>query len=341
MNWWHPPVFEAKRPYLQARMAVIKAIRGYFEGQDLWEVETPALQSSPTMDTHIHAFKTELLNQNLAAEKTIYLHTSPEFAMKKLLVAGAGDMFQLCHAYRNAEISKLHSPEFTLLEWYRKGAEAYEAVMQDCEALIRKCASAAGVDVLRRKNRQAYIDKDFTRLTVAEAFQQYAEIDLAACLEDNALFVAKANAAGIRTARDDRWDDIFFRIMAEKIEPFLGDGVPCILHEYPLSMAALARREPRDERFARRFEIYACGVELANGFDELTDTAEQRTRFHAEMAAKKEIYGLEYPVDEDFLKAIEHGLPPCAGVAMGVDRLVMLLTGAEDIGQVLWAGRAW
>jgi lysyl-tRNA synthetase class 2 len=337
MNWWHPPVFEAKRPYLQARMAIIKAIRGYFDQQGLWEVETPALQTSPTMDTHIHAFKTELLNQNLTAEKTLYLHTSPEFAMKKLLVAGAGDMFQLCHAYRNAEISSLHSPEFTLLEWYRKGADAYEAVMQDCEALIRESASAAGAHVLRRKDRQTDIGKDFTRLSVADAFWQYAGIDLTACLEDAALFAAKANAAGIRTAPDDRWDDIFFRIMAEKIEPFLGDGAPCILHEYPLSMAALARREPRDKRFAMRFEIYACGVELANGFDELTDPAEQRTRFHAEMATKKEIYGFEYPVDEDFLKAIEHGLPPCAGVAMGVDRLVMLLTGAEDIGQVLWA----
>lgn len=339
MTWWHPPVFEAKKPFLAARQAVIRAVRAYFEGQGMWEVETPALQTSPTMDTHIHGFKTELLSQNLQPEKTLYLHTSPEFAMKKLLVAGAGDLFQLCHAYRNAEITKLHSPEFSLLEWYRRGEAAYEVVMQDCEALLRAAGVAVGQNVLRYKGRTAALDQPFTRLSVREAFDRYACIDLAACLEDTERFAALAKEIGIRTASDDLWDDIFFRIMAEKIEPFLGDGVPCILHEYPLSMAALARREPADERFARRFELYACGVELANGFDELTDPAEQRARFYAEMVAKKEIYGLDYPVDEDFLRAIEHGLPPCAGVALGVDRLIMLLSGAEDISQVLWAGR--
>jgi lysyl-tRNA synthetase class 2 len=214
--------------------------------------------------------------------------------------------------------------------------------MDDCSHLLAACASAVGTGRLKRGDRRCDPFARPTRLTVPDAFAQYCDIDLLATTPDpdnpaRDLLAAEARRIGSFVSDNDSWEDIFFRLMMERVEPHLGDGVPLILCDYPASMAALSRRSPADPRVAERFELYACGVELANGFSELTDAAEQRRRFTADMALKKQLYGVTYPIDEDFLAALDHGMPDCAGIALGVDRLVMLLTGAENLEQALWA----
>ncbi len=306
-------------------------IRNFFDAQDFLEVETPALQICPVMDAHIHAFKTDLLGVDRSVEQTMYLHTSPEFDMKKLLSAGMERIYQICHVYRNAEGSALHSPEFTLLEWYRTGAD-YHDLMDDCIELCR----SLGVETFKYKNHECDPFKEWERVSVCEAFEKYTEIELQNYLGDKDLFALAANNIGIRTVEEDAWDDIFHAIMAEKIEPNLGQGVPTILYDYPISMAALSRKKEKDPRFAERFELYICGVEIANAFSELMDAKEQRARYEDEMALKKKLYGETYPPDEEFFKALEH-MPESAGIALGVDRLIMLATDADDISDVLWA----
>lgn len=288
------------------------------------------------MDTHIHAFETLLKNPDLTPAKGLYLQTSPEFDMKKLMVAGVERLYQICPVFRNAEGSRLHSPEFTMLEWYRAQAD-YGAIMEDCMALLRQIAKEAGFSHYTHRGKLCDPFAEWQVISVADAFAHYAGIHLGDVLEDTAGFAELVRTAGIRVAEGDRWDDLFFAVMAEKIEPNLGAEVPAILYDYPASLASLSRRKPEDPRYAERFEVYVCGVELANAFSELTDAAEQRRRFVDEMALKKTLYNESYPADEEFLRALEYGLPESAGIALGVDRLVMLATGAEDISQVLWA----
>lgn len=331
MTWWKPEIFDQKRGYLLERAALMRKIRQFFDENGFLEVETPALQVSPGMETHIHAFKTRYLARDLTPIGDFYLHTSPEFAMKKLLVAGLPQIYQICHVFRNAETGRLHSPEFTMLEWYRTGAD-YRTIMKDCENLLR----TLGAPKLIHKGQECDPFAPWQYLTVAEAFRDYAGIDLAGVLEDTTGLRKAAEKAGIRTTDTDRWDDVFFAVMAEKIEPFLGMDVPCILHDYPVSMASLSR--PIGNGFAERFELYVCGIELANAFTELTDAKQQRKNYEAEVKAKKEIYGEQYPVDEDFLAALEHGMPEAGGIALGIDRLIMLATGADTIDQILWTG---
>jgi lysyl-tRNA synthetase class 2 len=338
VSWWHPHKFEAQKPYLEARMRVIKAVRAFFDDQGFWEVETPILQVCPVMDTHIHAFKTDILGLDLKKERELYLHTSPEFAMKKLMVAGVKDLYQICHVFRNGEGSKLHSPEFTMIEWYRSNA-GYEEIMDDCVNLLRTTAKKLGITEYSFSGQSADPFKDWQKISVAKAFEQYAGIDLAACLEDRNALAEAASEQGIRVTESDNWDDLFHAVMAEKIEPHLGMDVPTILYDYPASMASLSRRKPDDPCFAERFELYVCGVELANAFGELTDAKEQRERFIEEMDIKEKLYGERYPIDEEFLGALEYGLPESGGIALGIDRLVMLASGAGDIDQVLWTGK--
>lgn len=335
MSWWQPAEFEKKRAFLEARTRIIRDIRGFFEDSGFTEVQTPALQVCPTMDTHIHAFRTELKDVDLSYKRDFYLHTSPEFDMKKLLVAGMERIYQICPVYRNAEGSRLHSPEFILLEWYRAGGD-YTAMMDDCVDLLHIIAEKLGISHYTHRGIACDPFGEWQRISVAEAFAHYAGIDLPACLDDLAAFSVEAQNAGIRVAETDHWDDVFHAVMAEKIEPYLGRDVPAILYDYPASMAALSRRKGSDPRFAERFELYVCGIELANAFSELTDATEQRARFKAEMATKKALYGESYPPDEDFFRALEYGLPESGGIALGVDRLVMLATGAEEITQVIW-----
>ena len=338
--WWQPAAFARRRPYLAARTRILAALRGWFAAHDFTEVETPALQVSPGLEPHLIAFRTTLATPE-GETRERYLHTSPEFAMKKLLVAGVKQLFQIAHVWRDAERTATHSPEFTMLEWYRAGAD-YTKLMSDCSHLLAACAAAVGTGRLKRGERRCDPFAAPKRLTVADAFQHYCGIDLLATTPDpdqpsRDLLAAEAKRIGSFASDNDTWEDIFFRLMMERVEPHLGDGVPLILSDYPASMAALSRRSPADPRVAERFELYACGVELANGFSELTDAAEQRRRFTADMALKQKLYGVAYPIDEDFLAALEHGMPDCAGIALGVDRLVMLLTGAENLAQALWA----
>ncbi len=336
MDWWLPHNFEKKRGFLLDRARFMKALRRFFDDQDFIEVETPALQLCPVMDAHIHGFKTDLLNVDLSHNAALYLHTSPEFDMKKLLTAGMSKIYQICHVFRNAEGSRLHSPEFTLIEWYR-AAENYAALMDDCVDCLRYIAENMGIKQYSHQGKTSDPFATWERVSVQEAFQQYAQIDLDSVLDDRDAFAMAADSINVRVVEGDRWDDIFHAVMAAKIESNLGMGVPTILYDYPISMAALSRKKPEDERYAERFELYVCGIEVANAFSELTDAKEQRARYEEEMRIKKVLYGDTYPADESFFAALDHGMPESAGVALGVDRLVMLATGVDDIRDVLWA----
>jgi lysyl-tRNA synthetase class 2 len=334
--FWAPHVHADRRPALLARGRIVAALRAWFAARDFIEVETGALQVSPGNETHLHAFATTLAAPDGTSSR-LYLRTSPEFACKKLLAAGERRIVEFAKVFRNRERGALHHPEFTLVEWYRAG-EPYGTLMEDCAAILAVAAEAAGTKHLSFRGRSADAFAEQERLTVAEAFARFAGIDLLATLPggqpDREALARAATAAGIRIGDDDRWGDIFSRVLVEKIEGHLGLGRATILDQYPAVQAALAR-PASDRRVAERFELYACGVELANGFGELTDAVEQRRRLEREMAEKERIYGERYPIDEDFLAALA-AMPQACGIALGLDRLVMLATGASRIEQVLW-----
>jgi len=339
-RWWQPERFAARIPTLAVRARIVAAIRRFFAERDFLEVDTPALQVSPGLEPHLMAFSTELVTPE-GARRALHLHTSPEFAMKKLLVAGLPRIFQLAHVFRNGERALTHHPEFTMLEWYRAGA-SYRDLMADCEALLRDTTAASGGDALRWAGQSCDPAGTWQYLSVAEAFIRFCGIDLLATAPDPqrpsfALLAAAARGIGIAPHDGDDWEDLFFRLFLERIEPNLGIRVPTILYDYPIALAALSRPKPGDARLAERFEIYVCGLELANAFGELTDAAVQRARFEADRARKRALYGYDYPLDEDFLAALAHGMPQSAGIALGVDRLVMLATGASSIEDVLFA----
>jgi lysyl-tRNA synthetase class 2 len=335
--WWRKHVHQDRRPFLLARQRIVDALRTWFAAQHFLEVQGAILQVSPGNEAHLHGFATDMLTP-AGDSKRLYLHTSPEFACKKLLAAGETRIFDMARVFRNRERGPLHHPEFTLLEWYR-AAEPYESLMRDCGEILAVAARAAGGGILRWRGLEADPFAEPERVTVAEAFQRHAGIDLLASAgaagTDRARLAADASAAGIRVAEDDSWADIYSRVLVERVEPRLGIGRSTILCEYPVSEAALARPKPSDPRVAERFELYACGVELANAFAELTDPAEQRRRFEADMEEKARIYGERYPIDEDFIAALA-AMPPASGIALGFDRLVMLATGAPRIDDVQW-----
>ncbi|MEX0852749.1 MAG: EF-P lysine aminoacylase EpmA [Bauldia sp.] len=330
---WEPARHGDRRPFLLARNRIVAALRAWFAARDFVAVESAILQVSPGNETHLHAFATEAIGPNDARYRR-YLATSPEFAMKKLLAAGETRIVDFARVFRNRERGPLHAPEFTMVEWYRAN-EPYEAVMADCAAILAAAAGAAGYDRLCWRGQSADPAAEPERLTVTQAFARHAGIDLAAVARDRDGFAAAALASGVRIAADDTWSDVFSRVLVDKVEANLGIGRPTLLYEYPPSEAALARIAGDDPPVAERFELYACGVELANGFAELTDAAEQRRRLLADMDEKEAIYGDRYPLDEDFLAALAV-MPPASGVALGLDRLVMLATGATHIDQVQW-----
>jgi len=331
-----PGVHAARRPYLSTRARIQAALRDWFSAEDFVEVETAALQVSPGNETHLHGFATELVAPS--GERVLYLRTSPEFACKKLLAAGERRIVEFARVFRNRERGALHHPEFTLLEWYRANAP-YEVLMDDCAALIVAAARAANTKQFSFRGKTCDPFAAPERVTVAEAFSRRADIDLLVTLKDGRgdrdALAAQAERVGIKTAADDTWTDVFSRVLAERVDPHLGLGRATILYEYPLPLAALARAKPGSDEVAERFELYACGVELANAFGELTDPAEQRVRFEAAMGEKERVHGERYPLDEDFLEALAQ-MPPASGIALGFDRLVMLATGAERIEQVIW-----
>ena len=381
-QWWRPDRLAARRGNLAARGRILGAVRRFFAGAGFVEVQTPALQVSPGLEPHLKAFRTELHDPRDGAVRPRYLHTSPEFAMKKLLAGGETRIWQLAPVFRDGERSATHHPEFSMLEWYRAGA-SWNDLVADCEKLLQAAQAAAlspaptptlprlrgreydsrpilspqageGAErseadgglgkgaCLTWHGKTADANRSFRQLSVAEAFAAHTGIDILAAAPDPdrpdlALLAAAAERIGIAPHPGDDWESLYFRIFLDRIEPQLGIGAPTVLYDYPVSMAALSRRKPGDPRLAERFELYVCGLELANAFQELTDPQEQRARFRADQARKQALYSEIYPIDEDFLAALDHGLPECAGIALGFDRLVMLCIGAAHIEEVLWA----
>jgi lysyl-tRNA synthetase class 2 len=336
-RWWRPHVHADRRPFLMLRGRIKSALRQWFEAQGFTEVEPAALQVSPGNETHLHGFATTLIQPD-GSRASLYLHTSPEFACKKLLAAGERRIFTFAPVFRNRERGAWHHPEFTMLEWYR-AEEPYRMVMDDCQALLAVAADAAGAQRLFAQGEAIDPRAEPEHTSVAEAFERFAGIDLAVTIRaegpDREALARQVRAAGLRVSADDTWGDLFSRVLVAKVEGKLGRGQATFLERYPASEAALALLDPDDARFAQRFELYACGIELANGFAELTDADEQRRRFARCMTEKARIYGERYPIDEDFLAALRL-MPPAAGVALGFDRLVMLATGAQRIEQVIW-----
>jgi lysyl-tRNA synthetase class 2 len=323
---WHPDSLGARLPFLRRRARLAQAVRAFFDARGFLEVETPYAVTAPGEEVHLQAFRTERVGP-YGARQALWLHTSPEFAMKRLLVGGSGPIFQLARVWRNGEGSDRHAHEFTMLEWYAPGAGMAE-LMAQTEALLRAVLPpvVASCGIATDLSR-------FERLTVAEAFRDYAGADVLATAGDAPALAAQAGAA-LRPGED--WEDLFFRLLLERVEPRLGRAHPTFLTHWPAAQAALARRDPADPRVAERFELFVCGIELANAFVELTDAAEQRARFLADRARRHQITGCDWELDEDFLAALAHGMPSAAGIAMGFDRLAMLAAGADRIDQVLW-----
>ena len=323
---WHPEYLAARRPFLHRRSLLAAGTRAFFNARGYTEAETRYAVAAPGEEVHLRAFRTEHEFPDSRTE-TLWLHTSPEFAMKKLLAGGAGPIFQLARVWRNGEGSDLHAPEFTMLEWYRPGADLSALIAETADflrAVLPPVVTCRGVTT------------DITsteRLRVADAFARYVGADVLETADDAS---ALAAAAGTRLRESETWEDLFFRLLLERVEPQLGRAHPSFLTHWPAEQAALARRDPSDPRVAERFELFVCGIELANAFVELTDPTEQRARFVADRARRHAMSGEDWPIDEDFLAALTHGMPACAGIALGFDRLAMIASGAERIDQVLW-----
>jgi lysyl-tRNA synthetase class 2 len=315
---WHPTRLAARLPFLVRRSLLAAATRSFFTARGYTEVETPYAVPTPGEEVHLQPYRLE--------PSGLYLHTSPEFAMKKLLAGGAGKVFQLARVWRDEPLSQTHLPEFTMLEWYGPHAsmdDLIDEVKTYLAAVLPPVFSYAGHTItLAHANR----------FTVAEAFSRFTGADMLGTADDAA---ALAASAGATLRADESWEDLFFRLLLERIEPNIGRENPSFLTHWPAALAALARRDPADPRVAERFELYIAGLELANAFVELTDAAEQRARFVQDRARRAAHGGPSWPLDEDFLEAVGN-MPPCAGIALGFDRLVMLATGATRIADVTW-----
>jgi elongation factor P--(R)-beta-lysine ligase len=337
--FWSPLRHIDRRPFLLLRARLLLALRHIFAQQGFLEVETPVLQVSPGNETHLHGFATQALTPQGEAYP-LMLRTSPEFTLKKLLAAGETQIVEFATVFRNRERGILHHPQFLMLEWYR-ARQPLSALYADCQRILALAAEIAGREEVHWQGRKAFLTAPPVNLTVTQAFEYYAGIDLETCLGENGTPLleplrSQAQARGFRVAADDSWSDLFSRILTQAIEPHLGDGQATFLERYPLPEAALARPCEDDPRFCERFELYLCGIELANAFGELTDAQEQRRRFENAMTEKQRLYGETYPLDEDFLACLP-SLPPCCGAAMGLERLMLLAFGAQKIEQVMAA----
>ncbi len=320
----------------RARARLYAEVRRFLTGLGYEEVETPCLVPAPGMEPHVDAFQAQFVPEGGGGSRPLWLHTSPEFAMKRLLADGFQRIFQIARVFRNGEVSATHNPEFTLLELYRAGTD-YQGIMRDLEALVDACArSLSGATRLRAAGLEVDLAAPFERVTAAEAFAQHAGIDLAGCRGDEAALRRALLSAGVRGLDEaDSYEDLFFRAFLEKIEPALAaTGRPAFVVDWPAPMAALSRLKRSDPAWAERFELYAAGLELANGFSELTDADEQRRRLEGERALRRRLGRAAYPLDERFLAALPH-MPEAGGVAVGLDRLLMLLAGAGSIDEVL------
>ena len=338
MKWWNKEVLSDKMPFLRARNLAKNAIRQYFLDDGFTEVETAELQVSPGNEVHLLGLSTIWTSPELNSHE-LFFATSPEFSCKKLIAGGMERIFEFARVFRNRDLSPTHSPEFTMLEWYRANQD-WNVTIQDTLNLCKAAAIANNSHEYRYGKLVIPIDVKPRRLTLQEAFLQYANIDMLATVfpdgtTDRDLFAKLALEIGITINDDDDWSDIFTKVLVAKIDPNLGIAEPTILCEYPLPEGALAQKCQHDKRVVERFELYICGVEIANGFGELTNATEQRARFEDAMIRQKEIYGKAFPIDEDLLEALEL-MPPTSGVALGFERLVMLISGARRINDVLW-----
>lgn len=323
MPEWSPPRLEARLPFLDARARMTEAARRWLRRRGLREVETPCLVPAPGMEVHLRGFRSEFLpHLGQGERRSLWLRTSPEMALKRLLAGGAGPVFEFARVWRNGERGRTHAPEFTMLEWYRPGF-TLEALMDETEALVRALCPHPSCTA------------PFERITCAEAFRRWVGLDLLASIRPD----GSGDGAALGARADESWEDAFFRLLLEHVEPRLGQERAAFLTHWPAPQAALARRDEGDPRVALRFELYAGGMELANAFDELTDEAEQRRRFAHDVAERTRLYGPgeSWPADEDFLQAVG-AMPAGSGIALGWDRLVMLATGARRIEDVLWLG---
>jgi lysyl-tRNA synthetase class 2 len=322
----HPDRLRAHR----FRAVVLREIRTFFDRQGFIEVETPLLIRSPGMEPHLRAFETES-----ESGRRLYLPTSPEYAMKRLLSEGLERIYQLCKSFRDEAPSTFHNPEFTMLEWYRAYSD-YREIAADTESLVAHVAKrVTGSTRLTFRRIDVDVSTPWERLSVREAFCRYSDVDGDPCGDPGA-FLASAKTSK-STSLDDRddFDSAFFKIFLDQIEPNLGSPRPTILTDYPASMAALAKRSTDSPEIAERFEVYIAGIELANAFTELNDPAEQRNRLESESAKRASLGAPEYAIDESFLDALRSGVPPSGGIALGVDRLIMLLSDTDHIADVL------
>jgi lysyl-tRNA synthetase class 2 len=305
---------------LQARAELLRAIRDFFHRHGVLEVETPLAARAAGTDPAIEPLRTRVLGPAAADPFEFYLQTSPEFAMKRLLAAGSGPIYQLCRAFRDAEYGRRHNPEFTLLEWYRPGYDQHR-LMDEVGTLVRECLARSA---LREE-----------RVTYQDLFRHHLGIDPLEVRVEDLAAQARAAIPGLDDLDLHDRDGWLNLCMSHLIEPQLEHERLTFVHDYPASQAALARLNPADPRTAARFELYCGGLELANGFEELCDPVEQRARLEADNATRRCRGQVELPVDERFLAALQHGLPDAAGVALGVDRLLMVGLEVADIDQVL------
>lgn len=311
----------------RARMQMYGALRAFFGAATYLEVETPTLIATPGLEPHIDPFEAPFLPQTGVGEKrSLWLHTSPEYAMKRLLADGSPPLFQICKTYRNGEISGTHNPEFTMLEFYRPHAD-YHAIMDDLEGAL------AAVERVVAPSLGLFSALPYERLTVQQAVLRHTGIDLFAHPDGESLRKA-ALGIGVHVGSSTSFDDVFFHLFLERVERKLGFGRPTFLIEYPASMASLSRLKPSDPRVAERVELYANGVELANGFSELIDATEQRKRLIEEQQLRRSLGRPVFDLDEKFLAALPK-MPPSGGIAVGLDRVLMLLLGVEAIEEVL------
>jgi len=315
MTDWRP---SASPETLLIRARLLQRIRAFFQAREVLEVETPLLSRATVTDPHIESFVVQEPQQGTPR----YLHTSPEFAMKRLLAASSGSIYQVCKVFRQGEAGRQHNPEFSMLEWYRLGFDHQQLMTE--------------VDDLLRELLDGYLAlTDTLQLSYRDAFQRYAGLDpLTASIPELQATVRQRgiDVIGLDQSHKDPWLDL---LMTHVVEPALPQDCPVFIYDYPASQAALARIRQEEHPVAERFELYLGGMELANGFHELTDAVEQGQRFETDLASREEMGLPRVPVDDRFLAALESGLPACAGVALGIDRLVMLAAGVKSISEVI------
>ena len=332
-NWKRLKQGDLDWSVFSARMRVLQAVREFFVQRNFLEIEAPLMTPYPTLDANILSVPARY-DDGLGRQGTLFLHSSPEHAMKKLLAAGAERIVSIGKVFRDAEQTRLHNGEFTMVEWYRSNSD-YHEIMADTEALIRHVASALGRQTfLTFQERLIDLSSPWRRRTVRDLFLCHVGIDLEQAWEVEALRSA-AKAHGIHTEEDDDWETLYFRLFLEKIEPYLGLGAPEFVVDYPSCMGLMAKKKKDAPLWVERAELYMGGLELSNGYSELVDPDEQLERFKADQAIKKRQTGIAYPIDNELIEALREGVPPSAGMALGLDRLIMLLLDKSHITDVL------